>query len=342
MQFASDNTSAAHPEVLAALTRANEDYAPAYGADRYTAELTERLRELFQAPDALVYPMTSGTATNAMLLAAMSPPWGVIYCHEDAHIEVDERGAVTLFAGGAKLKPLPSQDGRIDPAQLAQTVTVEAARKDIHAMPPACVSITNITENGVLYTLAQISEIASATRLPLHIDGARLANALAACGASPWEMTREATALSLGGTKFGAFGAEAAVLFDPALQEAFESQRMRGGQNLSKARFVSAQMLALLKDDLWIRLGAHANAMAARLAEGLVERGAELAYPVDGNMIFARLPLARHITAWERGAAYHPMEDIATASAQTPVLARFVASWSTTEAEVDALLAALD
>lgn len=341
MQFASDNTSAAHPQIMDALVRANDGYAPAYGNDRYTEELTERLRDLFQAPDALIYPMASGTATNAALLAAMSPPWGVIYCHDTAHIEVDERGAATFYAGGAKLKPLPSGDSRIDPLALSRAIAADRAGHDIHAMPPACVSVTNLTEFGELYTPDHLSEIATAAKLPLHLDGARFANAMVTSGASAWEMTRELTALSLGGTKNGALTAEVAVLFDPALKEAFESHRMRGGQNLSKARFVSAQMLGWLDNDLWRDLAGHANAMATRLAEGLAERGAELAYKVEGNMVFARLPLARHIKAWESGAAYHPWEDISTASAETPVLARFVASWSTTETDVDALLNAL-
>ncbi|MEN8837271.1 MAG: beta-eliminating lyase-related protein [Celeribacter marinus] len=342
MFFASDNTSAAHPKVMEALMLANDGYTPAYGADPFTDILTERVRELFNAPDALVYPMTSGTATNAALLAAMSPPWGVIYCHETAHIEVDERGAATFYAGGAKLRALPSLDSRLNAQTLSRAIANDRAGHDIHAMPPAAVSLTNLTEYGEAYTPAHIETLVDCARLPLHMDGARFANAIASTGATPWEMTREMTTLSLGGTKNGAMTAELAILFDPDLKHAFESHRMRGGHNVSKARFISAQMLAWLEDDLWLDLATHANAMATRLADGLEERGAEMDYTVDGNMVFARLPLDLHRQAWAAGAVYHPWEDVTGLSPDTPVLARLVTSWSTTEDDVDALLAALD
>jgi threonine aldolase len=342
MFFASDNTSGVHPKILEALTQANHGFAPAYGADRYTGALQERLRDMFDAPDARVYPMTSGTGANAALLAAMTPPWGVIYCHETAHIEVDERGAATFYAGGAKLKALPSNDSRIDPQKLHTKVAADRGNTDVHGMPPAAVSLTNLTEFGELYTPAQIAELANRSGLPLHFDGARFANAMAASKASPWEMTRELSTLSLGATKTGAMAAEAAVLFDPALVDAFESQRMRGGHNLSKARFVSAQILAWLEDDLWLELASHANAMAARLAAGLIERGGALNYSVDGNMVFATLPRAMHAQAKAKGAIYHLWcDDTALiGDPETPQMARFVASWSTTEAHVDTLLAA--
>lgn len=343
MYFASDNTSGVHPKVLEALSQANNGYAPAYGADRFTMELQERLRDLFQAPDALIYPMTSGTGTNAALLAAMSPPWGVVYCHETAHIEVDERGAPTFYGGGLKLKALPSKDSRIDPALLAEKVAQDRlSGQDPHGMPPTAVSLTNITEFGELYTPQMIAEIADVSKLPLHFDGARFANAMAASGASPWEMTREVSTLSMGATKTGAMAAEAAVLFDPSLKDAFLSHRMRGGHNLSKARYVSAQILAWLEDDLWLELASHANEMAARLSKGLLQIGAELPYATEGNMVFAKLPRGRHIKAKAKGAQYHlwDKDTSLTGDPETMIQARFVASWTTTEADVDALLAA--
>lgn len=342
MQFASDNTSGVHPKILEALIQANEGYAPAYGADRYTLELQDRLRDMFQAPDALIYPMTSGTGANAALLASMTPPWGVIYCHDTAHIDVDERGAVSFYAGGAKLKSLPSQDSRLNASLLGEAATAARANTDIHGQPPAAVSFANLTEFGELYSPEKIAEIAQASKLPLHFDGARFANAIAASDATPWEMTRELSALSLGATKTGAMAAEAAVLFDPELQNAFESQRMRGGHNISKARFVSAQILAWLEDDLWLELASHANAMATRLADGIVALGGTLAYSADGNMVFATLPRATHAKAKLKGAVYHlwGSDTALTGDPQTPLLARFVASWTTTESDVDALLAA--
>ncbi|AJE48357.1 threonine aldolase family protein [Celeribacter indicus] len=342
MHFASDNTSGVHPKIMEALVRANDGYAPAYAADRWSAELTERLRDLFQAPDALVWPMASGTGTNAALLGAMTPPWGTVYCHETAHIERDERNSVPFFSGGARLRPLPGRASRLDPERLRTEIAADRARDDIHASPPAAVSLTNLTEFGELYRPAEIAALADASGLPLHLDGARFANAIAASGASPWEMTRELSALSLGATKTGAMAAEAAVLFDPAPGEAFESQRMRSGHNLSKARYVSAQLLAWLEDDLWLELATQANAMGARLAQGLTEIGATLSHEAAGNLVFARLPRSLHLTAKARGAVYHlwGAGDLHTGDPTEPLLARFVASWSTTEADVDALLAA--
>lgn len=340
MFFGSDNTSGVHPKLMEALVKANDGYAAPYGTDRWTAELTERLRDLFQAPDALVYPMTSGTGTNAAILAAMTPPWGIIYCHKTAHIEVDERNSVPFYSGGAKLKPLPGTASRLTPEELHGEVISDSAKDDIHASPPAAVSLTNLTEFGELYSPADIAAIADSAQLPLHLDGARFANAIAASHASPWEMTRELSSLSLGATKTGAMAAEAAILFDPSFKNTFESNRMRGGHNLSKARYVSAQMLAWLQDDLWLELATQANAMGARLAAGITEIGGELAYEVAGNMVFARLTRAQHAKAKARGAIYNlwgaqPM----TGDPDQPMLARFVASWSTTEADVDALLA---
>ncbi|AVW91919.1 threonine aldolase family protein [Celeribacter baekdonensis] len=341
MFFGSDNTSGVHPKLMEALTKANDGYAAPYGTDRWTAELTERLRDLFQAPDALIYPMTSGSGTNAAILAAMTPPWGIIYCHKTAHIEVDERNSVPFYSGGAKLKPLPGMSSRLTPDELHTEIVADTAKDDIHASPPAAVSLTNLTEFGELYSPADIAAIADAASLPLHLDGARFANAMAASTATPWEMTRELSALSLGATKTGAMAAEAAILFDPSLKNAFESNRMRGGHNLSKARYVSAQMLAWLQDDLWLELATQANAMGARLAAGITEIGGDLAYAAAGNMVFARLTRAQHAKAKARGAVYHLWgAQPAMVDPDQPMLARFVASWSTTEADVDALLAA--
>jgi threonine aldolase len=344
MFFASDNTSGVHPKIIEALVKANDGFAPAYGADEYTAALQERLRDMFEAPDARVYPMTSGTGANAALLAAMTPPWGVIYCHDTAHIEVDERGAASFYAGGAKLKALASTDSRLDISVLGSTVAQDRGNTDVHGMPPAAVSLTNLTEFGELYRPNQVAEIATASALRLHMDGARFANAMATSAATPWEMTRELSTLSLGATKTGAMAAEAAVIFDPAFIPAFESHRMRGGHNLSKARYVSAQILAWLENDLWLELAQHANDMAAHLAQGITERGGTLNYSVDGNMVFATLPRATHARAKSKGAVYHlwGADTALVGDPETPLMARFVASWSTTLADVDALLAAFD
>lgn len=343
MQFASDNTSGVHPKIMTALSAANAGYAPAYGADRDTEALTEQLRDLFSAPDALVYPMVSGTGTNAALLAAMSPPWGVIYCHEAAHIEVDERGAVPFYAHGAKLRALPSCDSRLDLKTLKTAVATDrASGADAHGMPPAAVSVTNLTEFGAAYSPENMAQIAQDTGLPLHMDGARFGNALAATGTRASDFTPSLTSLSLGATKLGAMAAEAAVVFDPQLEAAVMSHRMRGGHNLSKARYISAQMLAWLKDDLWLSLAAHANGMGARLSDGLTAKGLPLAYAAEGNMVFAYMPDTRIAAAKSAGAAFHtwptPTDQCAP---EGSTLCRFVCSWSTREADVDQLLGVL-
>ncbi|WP_373744640.1 threonine aldolase family protein, partial [Achromobacter insuavis] len=262
--FASDNTAGASPQILAALLRANEGQAAAYGADDITLRVERRLAEIFERDvDVLLVP--TGTAANSLALAALTPPWGSVLCHAHSHIANDECGAPQFYSGGARLALLDGAASKLDPARLA----VEARRKagDVHSMPPACVSITQATETGSVYTLDEIQALGAVCRdagLPLHMDGARFANALVSLGCTPAEMTWKAgvAALSFGATKNGVLGAEAIVLFEPGRATELAYRRKRGGHLFSKMRLLSAQMEAYLADDLWLANARQANAMA--------------------------------------------------------------------------------
>ncbi len=347
MYFASDNTSPAPPQVMAALARANEGYAMGYGAEAAMADVRARLREVFEAPEAEVHLVATGTAANALALASYCPPWGSVFCHRIAHIEEDECGAPEFYTGGAKLVVVEGDHGRMDPEALARAVG-QAGKRGVHSVQGGIVSITNATEAGAVLdpaAVAELTAIARAAGLPSHMDGARFANALVAAGCSPAELTWKAgvDVLSLGGTKNGLLGAEAVILFDPAKSWEFQLRRKRGGHLFSKHRYLSAQMAAWLEDDLWRALARDANAAAARLAAGLEALpGARLLHPVQANMIFAELPAGAHARARAAGAQYYLMGGgAAEAEDAEHVRARLVTSWCTVADEVDGLLAAL-
>ena len=347
MQFASDNSSGAHPDVMDAMVRANEGFAPSYGADPAMDEVTAQVREIFEAPEAAVYLVATGTAANSISLAAICPPWSAVYCHRHSHIMEDECGAPEFFSGGAKLVPVYGEGAKIDPVCLSETLKA-AAHVGVHNVQRGAVSITNVTEMGAVYSPDEITElcaIAKEWNLPCHLDGARLANALVATGASPAEMTWRAgiDVVSLGGTKNGLIGAEAVVIFDAGKSWEFELRRKRGGHLFSKHRYLSAQMRAYLKDRLWLRMARAANSAAARLAQGISTiEGASLLSPPDANMVFAVLPRAAHQRAIKAGAVYYPWPAVWPESGpdDQPLSARMVCSWCTSDTEVDALLTA--
>jgi threonine aldolase len=341
MFFASDNGSGAAPEVLAAVTRANAGYARSYGADALMDRVRTQVRDLFEAPEAEVFLVATGTAANALAIALCAPPWSAVLLHEDAHAMQDECGAPEFYSSGAKLMGVGGAHGRIDPAALARAVD-RAGSGGVHGVQRGMLSLTNVTEAGTVYApeeIAALAGIAKAAGMPVHLDGARFANALVATGASPAAMTWKAgvDVLSLGGTKNGCLGVEAVVLFDPAKAWEFQLRRKRAGHLFSKHRFLSAQMAAYLEDGLWLRLAAQANAMGARLAQGLARvPGASLQHPAPANMLFPALPPGTNARAAARGAVYYPMP-----GPEGMEGARFVASWSTTEADVDGLIQAL-
>ena len=340
MHFASDNGSGVHPDIMAAILRANDGYARSYGADAIMDRVRNRIRQLFDAPEAAVHLVATGTAANALSVALYAQPWTAVFCHEQAHVALDECGAPEFYSG-AKLALVPGAHGRMTPKTLTQALG-RIGENGVHDVQRGMLSLTNVTEAGTVYTTAEIAALTALARargLPCHLDGARFANALAATGATPAEMTWQAgiDILSLGGTKNGCMGVEAVVIFDPAKAWEFELRRKRGGHLFSKHRYLSAQMDAHLTDGLWLRLATHSNTMAARLARGLAQvQGAQLLHPTEANILFPEWSPGTHDRAEAQGAVYnrHPAEPGREA-------ARLVTSWSTTETDVDAMLEAL-
>ena len=334
--FASDNISSACPEVMEALAKANEANSPSYGEDPWTRDLAVRLGEIFETP-VTVFPVTTGTAANALALSTLTPAFGKIFCHELAHINTDECGAPELFTGGAKLIDMPGANGRITAQALEETIY---GAGNVHHAQPASVSITQACESGTVYSIEEIEAIAAVAHshnLSMHMDGARFANALVTLGVTPAQMTWQAgiDVLSFGGTKNGCLAAEAVVFFKPELVGDFTFMQKRAGQLLSKSRFISSQFAGYLADDVWMRNARQANAMAQRLSKGLADLpGLELAYPTQSNEVFVVMPAALIDRLSATGLAINDEELDGKA-------VRFVAAWNTTESEVDALLAVL-
>jgi threonine aldolase len=292
--FRSDNVTGVMPEIMAAIQAANSGAAAAYGNDEATRRVERRLAELFET-ELTAFPVATGTASNALALATMTPGFGAVICHELAHINVDECGAPELYTGGAKLIDLPGAHGKID----ADAVARELAKGNqgvVHSVQPHAVSITQATERGTIYSVAETEAIAEAAHrhgLRLHMDGTRFANAIAALGCSPAEASWRAgvDVLSLGASKNGAMAAEAVVFFDRGLARDFGYLRKRGGHLFSKMRFVSAQLEAYLSDDLWLRAARHANEMSRRLRQGMAEvPGARILDPAGANLFYVSLP----------------------------------------------------
>jgi threonine aldolase len=336
MDFSSDNAAGASAEIIAAIAAANSGSAAAYGADAITARLGEQFARLFDH-EVAVFPVATGTAANALALAALTPPWGIVYCHEEAHVAIDECGAPEFFTGGAKLLPLPGEHAKLTPDAIAARLT---ERGFVHHAQPAAISISQSTEAGTLYRpgeIAALGAFARRERLALHMDGARFGNAVAALGCAPADITWRAgvDVLSFGATKNGALAAEAVIFFDPAKAAEFGYRRKRGGHLLSKMRFLSAQLEAYLAGGLWLANARHANAMASRLAAGLAHLPrARLRHPTEANEVFVELP-----DAAIRALAAEGFKFYRWGGAEALCL-RLVASFATTADEVDSFLAA--
>ncbi|MCL4108034.1 UNVERIFIED_CONTAM: hypothetical protein GTU68_017062 [Idotea baltica] len=320
-----------------ALIAANSGVANSYGDDLYTKQLQQKLSEIFET-DVVVYPVVSGTAANALALSTLTPSYGKVFCHEMSHINTDECGAPEFFTGGAKLVPISSENGKITAEALADVIR---GAGNVHSAQPATVSITQSCEVGGLYQLDEISAIAKTAHengLSVHMDGARFANGLVSLNATPAEMTWKSgvDVLSFGGTKNGCLAAEAVVFFKPELVQAFPFLHKRSGQLLSKMRFISSQLLAYLTDDVWLRNARHANALAARLAQGISDiDGVELAYSVEANELFVHFP--REVINKLNEAGFQITEGELDETAPP----RFVTAWNTREDEVDTLLSAI-
>lgn len=342
MFFASDNSGPAHPRVMEALTRANAGYAMPYGPAAETADITARLRDIFEAPEAEIRLVATGTAANVLILATLTRPWQTVFCADVAHIACDECGAPEFYAGGAKLTLVPTDDAKMTPEALRAAIE-SVPEGVVHGVQRGPVSITTVTERGTIYTpgeLAALSAVAREHGLPVHLDGARFANALEAAGCSPADLGPRAgiDAISFGATKNGCLGVEAAIFFDPAHAWEFELRRKRGAHLFSKHRFLTAQMRAYLEDDLWRDMARAANDAAARLAGGLRERpGVRLLHPPQANMIYAEWSRAAHRRLHEAGALYYAMGSL-DGDAETMVPARLVCDWSASDENTDRFL----
>src|SRR6201986_1461653 len=294
IDYRSDNTGRAAPEILDALVRANAGTALGYGADEWTAALQERFSELFETR-VRVFPVATGTAANALSLASLAPSWGLVFCSAAAHINTSEANAAGFFGGGLKLAPVAGPDGKVDADELARTLTAFPPGQ-LHRGQPAAVNLTQASDLGAVYRLDEVravTEIAKARGLKVHMDGARFANALARLQCSPAELSWRAgiDVLSFGATKNGGALCDAIVVFSPEIADALTIQLRRAGQVWSKMRFASAQLMAYIENGLWLRLADQSNTAAGRIAAGIagVAR-AKLVAPVEANEIFLELP----------------------------------------------------
>jgi threonine aldolase len=332
--FASDNYAGIHPEILAAMAKVNHGHQPAYGADEVTAELEARMRGHF-GDQAQVFPVFNGTGANVVALQSLTRRWEAVICAQTAHINVDEGGAPEKVAG-LKLWTVPTSDGKLTPELIATQVFDTGF---VHRAQQAVVTITQSTEMGTVYSPAEIKAIADYCHgqgLTLHLDGARISNAAASLGVPFRAFTTDVGVdiVSFGGTKIGAMLSEAVVVLNPEYAAAVPFVRKTYMQLASKMRFISAQLIALLENDLWLRNATHANAMAARLAEGVRSiPGVSITQPVQANAVFAVLPTAVterlqedfHFYVWN-----HQTGEV-----------RWMCAWDTTEADIDTFVAAI-
>ena len=347
MNFASDNVYGVHPAILAALSDVNAGTARSYGGDSHTARAEAMLKEVFGC-DLRAFLVTTGTAANGLALSAITPGYGAIICHGEAHIAVDECTSPELFTGGAKLIGLHGPGGKITPAMVEKTL--KGFIRGEHDPKPKGVSLTNATELGTVYSPDEVKAMSALIRprgMKLHMDGARFANALAGLGCTPAELTWKSgvDVMSFGATKNGAMMLEAVVFFDLALAEDFIYRRMRGGQLVSKSRYLGAQMIAYLENGLWMDNARRANALARRLAEGLSRFDAiRIPNPVEANEVFAVMPRALYERLQGAGARFYDWmpDSLGDGIAETEVFARFVLSFATPEEDVDAFLRLID
>jgi threonine aldolase len=335
-EFASDNTAAICPQAWAALTEANRQPAiPSYGEDLWTTRVSQRVREIFET-DCATFLVFNGTAANALALAHLCRPFHCVLCHERAHIETDECGAPEFFSAGAKLQRISGANGKLD---LAQAAEVLARHGDVHSSKPRALSLTQATELGTVYTLAELDAVSAFARkhgLAVHMDGARFANAVASLGCSPGEITwqRGVDVLVLGGTKNGTAAGELVIFFDRALAREFDYRAKQGGQLASKMRFLAAPWIGLFTDEVWLKNASHANEMAALLEKKMREAGVrKLAFPRQANALF--LPLPNEVAEQLHARGWQFLKFV------EPDIHRLMCSWATTETEIEEFVADL-
>jgi threonine aldolase len=332
IELRSDNAAGVAPEILAAIQAANTGSALAYGGDDLTAHVQEVVRTVFEHPTARVFPVTSGTAANALALSAATPPWGAVLCHPSAHIIGAEGGATSLLGGGAVMQGVDGAHSLIDPENLR--AALESVRwGDPHESQPRVLSLTLPSDRGTVYqpdAVTKLTAIAREFGLRAHLDGARIANAVAALGCSPADLTWRAgiDVLSLGATKNGVLSAEAIVAFDDRIADELVYRTKRSGHVTSKMRFQSAQVAAYLTEGLWLRLAGNSNRRMAELVaelEALASYGVRFQERVDVNMAFIEMPATAIDAAAAAGLFFYRMG---------PTSVRLVTSWQTTSDDV--------
>ena len=344
MNFASDNTGPVHPNVMAALIAANTGYALPYGGDDLTAQTIQNIRDLFEAPDAAVFLVSLGTAANSLILATLSQPWETVFCHTVAHIHEDECNAPEFYSGGTKLTLVPGPEAKMTAENLRRSILAEETR-GVHGPQRGPVSLTQATERGTIYSLKEIQEISATAEefgLPVHLDGARFANAVQSLGCSAAEMTWKSgvDAVTFGGTKNGLMAVEAVIFFNPKYAWEFELRRKRGAHLFSKHRFLAAQMQSYLAGDLWLDMAKKSNDASARLVQGLKKiPEVQIDFEPQANIIFAQWARAAHQRLHAAGAQYYVMAGDHTTGPYDELLpVRLVTDWSTTPENVDKFL----
>jgi threonine aldolase len=342
MFFASDNAGPVHPQIMTRLAQANEGHAMPYGKDAIMDEVRDAIRTTFEAPQAEVYLVATGTAANALALACYTQPWQTIFCSTTSHINEDECNAPEFYAGAAKLTVIETDD-KMTPDALRRAIE-KHPDGNVHGAQRGPASITQVTERGSVHTLDEIRALTAVAKdydLPVHLDGARFANALVALGCTPAEMTWKAgvDVVSFGGTKNGCMGVEAVVFFDPTKAWEFELRRKRGAHLFSKHRYLSAQMAGYLQDDLWMTMAQQANDNAAHLVAGLRAAGATFLHQPDANMIFASWPRRIHQKLHDAGAKYYIWNGSLEGDDPEEFLgARLVCDWSIGKPAIDQFL----
>jgi threonine aldolase len=344
MHFASDNWAGAHPRIAESLAAHASGFAPAYGTSDLDRKVEEKFSEIFER-EVSVFFVATGTAANSLALTSVSRPGGVAFCHRESHVVEDEGGAPEYLSGGTRLHPVDGALGRIDPDGLLAKMA-HFDPQFVHSGQPVAVSITQSTEIGTIYSLDEIEAIGAICRekdLPLHMDGARFANALVSLGATPAEMTwrRGIDLLSFGGTKNGCWCAEAVVVLDPGRAREMPFIRKRAAQLFSKSRFIAAQFDAYFADDLWLETARYSNAMAGRLAERIENSSKmRLAWKPQANEVFALMTSATAEMLQSKGVKFHEWKTPAGFDASGvkagEKLWRFVTSFATTETDIEA------
>ena len=334
MNFQSDNAAGVRPDILAAVAAAAGPWSAAYDADVWTERLDAVYSDVF-ATACTVLPVSTGSAANALALAAMVPPYGAIVCHHDAHIQVDECGAPEFYTGGAKLLLCHGESGKLTVASVSEGMA--AHRGGVHQVQPAALSLTQATEAGTVYTPAEVKALASLAKergWRVQMDGARFANAVASLACHPADITWRAGVdiLSLGAIKNGGMTAEALVIFDQSLVESIRFRRKRAGQLPSKGRFNAAQLLTYVEDDQWLVTARVANAGARRLGEAL---GLRVVHPVEANEVFVRLTAAEAASLRAAGFLFYDW------GSPADQIARLVVAWDTPSDALDALVASI-